>query len=230
MKKKKIIAPSILSADFSNLSQQIRFVELGGADWIHCDVMDGKFVPNLTFGPIVVKAVRKITKLPIDVHLMIQNPDALIERFVEAGADCITVHQEEVVHLNRTITKIHELGTKAGVAINPSTPISTLVEVLEIVDLLLVMSVNPGFGGQKFIPNSLRKIKELVELREECSANFLIEVDGGVDLNNIEQISEAGCDVFVAGNSIFSKDNITAATVELKNILLTKNSEAKNKK
>ncbi|MEW6702748.1 MAG: ribulose-phosphate 3-epimerase, partial [Bacteroidota bacterium] len=140
MNKKKIIAASILSADFSNLSQQIRFVELGGADWIHCDVMDGKFVPNLTFGPIIVKAVRKITKLPLDVHLMIKNPDAFIEKFIEAGADYITVHQEEVVHLNRTITKIHELGAKAGVAINPSTPTSTLVEVLEMVDLLLVMS------------------------------------------------------------------------------------------
>jgi ribulose-phosphate 3-epimerase len=213
----KIIAPSILAADFSNLSQQIRSVELGGADWIHCDVMDGKFVPNLSFGPIVVKAVRKITRLPIDVHLMIQNPDALLEKFIEAGANSVTVHQEEVIHLDRTLNRIKELGAKAGVVINPSTPVGTLKEVLDIVDLVLIMSVNPGFGGQKFIPNSLNKVKELAEVRERIRNNFLIEVDGGIIIENIKDISSAGCNAFVIGNSIFSKDNITAATVEFKN-------------
>jgi ribulose-phosphate 3-epimerase len=219
MSHRKIIAPSILSADFSNLSQQIRSVEIGGADWIHCDVMDGKFVPNLTFGPVIIQAVRKTTKLPIDVHLMIKNPDALLEKFVESGADWITVHQEEVVHLNRTLTKIHELGAKAGVAINPSTPISTLTEIINIADMILVMSVNPGFGGQKFINNSFKKIEELVSLRKDSSANFLIEVDGGIGMENIKDLSNVGCDVFVIGNSIYGKDNITAATVELKNLI-----------
>lgn len=219
MSKQKIIAPSILTADFSNLSQQIRSTELGGADWIHCDVMDGHFVPNLSFGPVVIQAVRKVTKLPIDVHLMIKNPDALIENFINAGADCVTVHQEEVVHLNRTLTRIKELGAKAGVAINPSTPVSTLEEVLDCADLILVMSVNPGFGGQKFIPVVIKKIKELSELRKKLSANFLIEIDGGIGTGNIKEVADAGCDVFVIGNSIFSKDNITAATVELKNLV-----------
>ena len=219
MNNHKIISPSILSADFSNLSQQIRSVEIGGAGWIHCDVMDGRFVPNLTFGPVIIQAVRKTTKLPIDVHLMIKDPDDLLEKFVHSGADWITVHQEEVVHLNRTITKIHELGAKAGVAINPSTPVSTLTEIVNIADMILVMSVNPGFGGQKFIDNSLKKIKELVALRKSSLANFLIEVDGGVGIENIKDLANAGCDVFVIGNSIYGKDNITAATVELKNLI-----------
>ncbi len=219
MNQLKIIAPSILNADFANLSQQIRSVELGGADWIHCDIMDGKFVPNLTFGPVVVQAVRRITKLPIDVHLMIKDPNALLENFVQAGADWITVHQEEVVHLDRTLSKIHELGAKAGVAVNPSTPIATLTEVLHLVDMVLIMSVNPGFGGQKFNPNSLKKIKELVALRKEHSAGFIIQVDGGIGLENIKELSDAGCNVFVIGNSIYGKDNVTAATVELKNLL-----------
>lgn len=219
MNKKKIIAPSILNADFSNLSQQIRSVELGGADWIHCDIMDGKFVPNLTFGPVVVHAVRRITKLPIDVHLMIKDPDSIIENFVQSGADWITVHQEEVVHLDRTLTRIHELGAKAGVAINPSTPISTLTEVMNLVDMVLIMSVNPGFGGQKFNLNSFKKIRELVVLRKEYSADFLIEVDGGIGLDNIKDLSNEGCDVFVIGNAIYGKDNATAATVELKNLI-----------
>jgi ribulose-phosphate 3-epimerase len=219
MIKRKIIAPSILTADFSNLSQQIRSIELGGADWIHCDIMDGQFVPNLTFGPIVIQAVKKITKLPIDVHLMIKNPDALIEKFIEAGANWITVHQEEVIHLNRTLTRIRELGAKAGVAINPSTPTSTLIDVIDIVDMVLVMSVNPGFGAQKYIPNSLRKISELNEIREKTSSEFLIEVDGGVGMDNIKKLSTAGNNVFVIGNSIFSKDNLTAATIEFKNMV-----------
>ena len=219
MNTEKLIAPSILTADFSNLAQQIRYLELGGADWIHCDVMDGRFVPNISFGPVVIKAIRKVTTLPIDAHLMILSPDGFLEVFTEAGVNSITVHQEAVIHLNRTLTRIRELGIKAGVSIVPSTPVSSIVEVLEIVDLVLIMSVNPGFGGQKFIPNSIRRINELAELREKYKLNFLIEIDGGVETKNIQEISSAGCNVFVIGNSIFSKDNITAATVEFKNLL-----------
>ena len=219
MNQQKIIAPSILTADFSNLSQQIRSVELGGADWIHCDIMDGRFVPNITFGPLVVKAVNKITNLPLDVHLMIKDPDNFIEDFVKAGADYITVHQEEVTHLHRTIQKIKSLGAKAGVVLNPATPVSNLTEIIAELDMVLIMSVNPGFGGQKFIPSVLSKIKELVEIRKSSGLDFLIEIDGGVNTSNIKEISDAGCDAFVAGASIFATDNITAATVELKNLI-----------
>ena len=222
MNNKKILAPSILTADFSNLAQQIKYVELGGADWIHCDIMDGQFVPNLTFGPPVIRSIRKITKLPFDVHLMIKSPDNLIHEFIDAGANSVTVHEEEVVHLNRTINLIKELGASAGVAINPSTPVETLKEILEFVDMILVMSVNPGFGGQKFIKNSIRKIKELSAIRKEKKFNFLIEVDGGIGTENIKTVSNAGCNAFVIGNSIYGKDNITAATVELKNLLMEK--------
>ena len=153
-----LIAPSILSADFSNLSQQIRLTEMGGADWIHCDVMDGHFVPNITIGPIIVKAARKITKLPVDVHLMIEKPDKYLEAFAEAGANYISVHVEEAVHLNRIINRIKELGCKAGVAINPATPVNSIVDIAEHIDLLLIMTGNPGFGGQNFIHKSIRRI------------------------------------------------------------------------
>ena len=217
----KIIAPSILAADFSNLSQQIRYVEMGAADWIHCDIMDGKFVPNITFGPLVVSAINKATRLPLDVHLMIENPDNYIEDFINAGADYLTIHQEEVKHLHRSVSLIKELGAKAGVAINPATPVSTLTEIAEFVDMILIMSVNPGFGGQKFIESSLNKISQLKMLKEERGLNFLIEVDGGITKNNIKQISNAGCDAFVAGSSIFKSDNITGAAVELKNLVNT---------
>lgn len=215
-----LLAPSILSADFANLAHQIRLVELGGADWIHCDVMDGHFVPNLTFGPIVVEAAKRSTHLPVDVHLMIKNPDNLLEEFVKAGANYLTVHYEEVIHLNRTVNKIIELGCKPGVSINPSTPVHVLKDIAEYVDMVLLMSVNPGFGGQSFISNVLNKIKELAELRKNLSANFLIEVDGGIDTKTILPALKAGVDVFVAGSSIFKADNVTAATTELKNILL----------
>jgi ribulose-phosphate 3-epimerase len=215
----KLIAPSILSADFSNLSQQIRYAEIGGADWLHCDVMDGHFVPNITFGPMIVSSVKKITKLPLDVHLMIENPDNYIEEFAKAGANILTVHQEAIVHLNRTINKIKDLGLKAGVSINPGTPVSFLTEILDIVDMVLIMSVNPGFGGQSFIESSLRKIKELAFIRNERNFNFVIETDGGITRNNIKKISDAGCDVFVAGSSVFNADNISAATAELRNIV-----------
>jgi ribulose-phosphate 3-epimerase len=192
-----LLAPSILAADLSNLSQQIRLVELAGADWIHCDIMDGHFVPNITFGPILVNAAKRSTKLPVDVHLMIEKPDNYIESFINAGANCVTVHQEEVIHLNRTIARIKELGAKAGVAINPSTPVDFLKDIAEYVDLILVMSVNPGFGGQTFIPGTIKKIKETVILREALGAHFLIEVDGGLDTDTTPAVLDAGCDVFV---------------------------------
>jgi len=205
---RKILAPSILSADFTNLEQQIKIVENNGAGFIHCDIMDGKFVPNLTFGSIIVEAVRRITELPLDVHLMVEDPDSLIPGFIKAGADFITVHHEEVVHLDRTLNRIKEYGAKAGVAINPATPVETLSEVLDLVDLILVMSVNPGFGGQKFIPNALKKIKKLAALKNENGYDYLIEVDGGVNQENIKEISNAGCEVFVAGSSIYNAKNI----------------------
>jgi ribulose-phosphate 3-epimerase len=212
----KIIAPSILSADLANLSQQLRYVEIGGADWIHCDIMDGHFVPNLTFGPIMVNAVKRSTHLPLDVHLMINNADDYLEEYINAGANYLTVHQEAVVHLNRAVNRIKELGAKAGVSINPSTPVDTLKDIAEFADLILIMSVNPGFGGQSFIPNSLRKVRELVKLRDEFKAHFLIEIDGGMSKDTIVEASRAGVDVFVAGSSIFKSDNISAATAELK--------------
>ncbi len=214
-----MLAPSILSADFTNLAQQIRMVEIGGADWIHCDIMDGHFVPNLTFGSVIVKAARMVTKLPIDVHLMIENPDKYLEDFIKAGASYVTVHVEEVVHLHRTINKIKELGAKAGVALNPATPVNSIFDVAEYIDLLLIMTVNPGFGGQKFIQNSIRRIKEAVTLRSEANANFLIEIDGGVKVETAKTAFEAGAEVFVAGSSIFKADNISAATVEIKKVI-----------
>lgn len=213
-----IIAPSILSADFSNLAQQIRLTEMGGADWIHCDVMDGHFVPNITIGPIIVKAARKSTRLPVDVHLMIEKPDNFLDAFAEAGADYISVHVEEVTHLNRSINRIKELGCKAGVVINPATPVNSIIDVAENIDLLLIMTVNPGFGGQKFITNSMRRIHEAVELRKKLNADYLIEIDGGVNKQTIVAAKNAGVDVFVAGSAIFDSDNITAATAELKNL------------
>lgn len=217
-----ILAPSILSADMANLAQQIRLIEIGGADWIHCDVMDGQFVPNLTFGPIVVEAVRRSSRLPIDVHLMIKQPDNLLEAFAKAGANYLTVHYEEVVHLNKTINIIKEFGCKAGVSINPSTPVHVLKEIAKYADLILLMSVNPGFGGQSFIPSVLNKIEELAALRESLNSNFLIEVDGGIDKNTVVPALKAGADVFVAGASIFKAPNVTAAAAELKNLLLIK--------
>lgn len=214
-----ILAPSILSADFSNLSQQIRLTEMGGADWIHCDVMDGHFVPNITIGPVIVKAVRKITKLPVDVHLMIEKPDRYLEAFADAGADYISVHVEEVVHLNRTINRIKELGCKAGTVINPATPVAAITDIAEYLDLLLIMTVNPGFGGQKFITNSIRRIEEAANLRSKLKAKFLIEIDGGVNTDTIVMAKKAGVDVFVAGSAIFDADNITATTTEMKNLI-----------
>jgi ribulose-phosphate 3-epimerase len=213
----KYIAPSILNADFNHLERQIRNVELGGADFIHCDIMDGHFVPNITFGPSIVQAIKNMTRLPLDVHLMIDDPEFFLDSFVESGANIITVHQEAVIHLNRTLNRIKELNCKAGVSINPSTPVNILSEVLEIVDQVLIMSVNPGYGGQSFIESSLRRINELHNLRSRLGLKFLIEVDGGISLENIESISNAGCDIFVIGTHIFGHENVTAITTEFKN-------------
>jgi len=214
-----ILAPSILASDFANLSQQIRLVEMGGADWIHCDIMDGHFVPNITFGPFIVKAIRRITKLPLDVHLMIKEPENFLDDFIEAGADHILVHYEEVVHLNRAINYIKDSGLKAGVVINPSTPVDSIKDIAEYIDQLLIMTVNPGYGGQKFISNSYRRIKEAVELREKVKGNFLIEIDGGVNPGTTKKAFEAGAEVFVTGTAVFESDNISAAAAEIKNII-----------
>jgi ribulose-phosphate 3-epimerase len=199
----KLIAPSILSADFSKLGDEIKAVEHAGADWIHIDVMDGHFVPNITMGPIVVEAVKKSTTLPADVHLMIENPDRYISDFASAGADYISVHVEACVHLNRTLQMIKEAGVKAGAALNPATPLSSLEWVLEMLDFVLIMSVNPGFGGQAFIPNTLERIQCVRKMIADRNLSTLIQVDGGVNLRTINEISEAGTDVFVAGSAIF---------------------------
>lgn len=217
--KAGILAPSILSADFTNLSQQIRLVEMGGADWIHCDIMDGHFVPPITFGPMIVEAARRCTELPLDVHLMVNNPDKFIDGFIKAGANHILVHYEETVHLNRTINHIKDSGAKAGVVINPSTSVDSIKDIAEYIDQLLIMTVNPGYGGQEFISNSLRRIKEAVELRKKMNGNFLIEIDGGVNPVTAKQAFEAGAEIFVTGAAIFKADNISAAATEIKNVI-----------
>jgi ribulose-phosphate 3-epimerase len=199
----KYIAPSILSADFSKLGAEIKSVEDAGADWIHVDVMDGHFVPNITIGPLIVEAARRATSLPLDVHLMIENPERYIADFAKAGADLISVQVEACIHLNRTIQMIKESGLRAGVVLNPSTPLSTIEWVLEDVDFIMIMSVNPGFGGQNFIPNSLDKISALRGMIQNRGLATLIEIDGGVNEKTIKNISDAGADVFVAGSAIF---------------------------
>jgi len=199
----KLIAPSILSADFSRLGEEVKAVERVGADWIHLDVMDGHFVPNITIGPVVVEAVRRVTDLPLDVHLMIENADRYVEDFVRAGSDYLTVQVEACVHLHRTIQAIKELGAKAAVAVNPSTPLSSVEWVLEDLDMVLIMSVNPGFGGQAFIPQAVEKIKDLRSMIRSRDLEVLIEVDGGINETTIESAAKAGADVFVAGSAIF---------------------------
>jgi ribulose-phosphate 3-epimerase len=203
----KKIAPSILSADFACLGQEITAVETAGADWIHVDVMDGHFVPNITMGPLVVEAVRRSTRLPVDVHLMIMNPDRYIQDFAAAGADYITVQVEVCPHLHRTIHLIKENGAKAGAVLNPATPLSSLDHIIEDLDLVLIMSVNPGFGGQKFISSSLDKIRLLKDRIRDRNPAALIEVDGGVNSATIAEISRSGADVFVAGSAIFNTDD-----------------------
>jgi ribulose-phosphate 3-epimerase len=216
MRKNIKIAPSILSADFSCLGEQVRQVEEAGADLIHIDIMDGRFVPNITAGPIIVEAVRKITHLPLDVHLMIVEPEKYIKKFIDSGADYLSVHYEASIHLNRSINKIKDLGVKAGAVINPSTALCNIEEVLPLVDYILIMSVNPGFGGQKFISETLEKIKKCRKMIDEAKLNCLIEIDGGVNAENISSIVKAGAEMIVAGYSIFGKKNIKEAFQELK--------------
>jgi ribulose-phosphate 3-epimerase len=199
------LAPSILSADFAHLAEQVERAAAGGGTVVHVDVMDGHFVPNITIGPPVVKCLRQATRLPLDCHLMIEDPDLYIPEFAEAGADWISVHQEACRHLNRTLHLIKQHNCRAGVVINPATPVETLAEVLEIVDYVLVMSVNPGFGGQKFIPATLHKMKKLAEIRAERGYSYRIEVDGGVGMDTVAQVVQAGAEILVAGNAVFGK-------------------------
>jgi ribulose-phosphate 3-epimerase len=203
MRKVKL-APSILSADFARLGEQVKEAEAGGGDWIHVDVMDGHFVPNITVGPLVVRAIRPVTQLPLDVHLMIEHPDRYVADFAKAGADRITVHVETCPHLHRTLQYIKELGCKPGVTLNPATSLSTVEEVLPDVDLVLVMSVNPGFGGQVYIPNSTIRIARLRKMLDEIGSEAEIEVDGGVNTETIAEIAGAGATVLVAGSAIFN--------------------------
>ncbi|MGN0680766.1 MAG: ribulose-phosphate 3-epimerase [Candidatus Fimisoma sp.] len=212
------LAPSILSADFSQLGKQVELIERGGADLIHVDVMDGHFVPNISFGAAVMKSVEKCTSLNFDVHLMIENPDDYIEDFMTLKTEFITVHQEACTHLHRTIGHIKNLGAKAGVSLNPATPVSTLEEILDELDLVLIMSVNPGFGGQKFINSSLRKIKKLSEIRRERGLDFQIEVDGGVTTENACMLAEAGADILVAGSAVFGVSDITERVKTFKSL------------
>lgn len=213
-----MMAPSILSADFSRLGEEIRAVEKAGADIIHVDVMDGHFVPNITIGPLVVASVREITDLPLDVHLMIADADSYIEDFAKAGADWITVHVEACPHLHRTISRIKELGKKAGAVLNPATPLVSLDEILGDVDLVMLMSVNPGFGGQSFIKSSLNKIKTLRKMIEERGLHVGIEVDGGVSPVTIKDVAGAGGNIFVAGSAVFGQHDYTKVIREMKSI------------
>jgi ribulose-phosphate 3-epimerase len=225
------ISPSILSADFARLGEEVRAVEKAGADYIHVDVMDGHFVPNLTIGPSVVKAVRRCTALPLDVHLMVERPDDFLSEFARAGADILTVHVEAVVHLHRTLTEIRKLGMRAGVSLNPSTPVCLLEPALDYADLILVMSVNPGFGGQELIPEVLPKIKGLRRLLKQKGRPAELEVDGGIKVDNIGVVAGAGADVFVSGSGIFGTPDYAQTIAAMKKMISpqrTQRSQRKN--
>ena len=217
MIKKKKIAPSILSADFWKLGEDIKMVEAAGADIVHIDVMDGHFVPNITIGPLITKAIQGRTSMPLDVHLMIENPGQYLEPFIEAGADYLTVHHEASTHLHREIHLIKAAGVKAGVSLNPHTPLHVLDDIIQDLDLILIMSVNPGFGGQKFIPNTINKLQQLTKILKERGLEHIeVEVDGGVKLDNIKAIADAGADILVAGSAIYAAENPTAAVKEMR--------------
>ncbi len=210
------IAPSILSADFARLGDEIRAIDAAGADYVHVDVMDGHFVPNITIGPLIVEAIRPETELPLDVHLMIENPDQYIPQFAKAGADIIVVHAEAATHLHRSVQLIKSLGKKAGVSLNPATPLAALEVILPDIDLALLMTVNPGFGGQSFIETCLPKIRALRKMIDDLGKPIELEVDGGVKVDNIEQVAAAGADVFVAGSAVFGADDYAATIAALK--------------
>ena len=218
---KHTFAPSILSADFTRLGEEIAAVEAAGANWLHVDVMDGHYVPNLTLGPPIIKALRRCSKLPFDVHLMIEAPERSLEAYVDAGANHVTVHAETCVHLHRTLTHMRNLGVRVGVSLNPATPLSTLSHVLHMVDLVLVMTVNPGFGGQKFIPEMLPKIAELHTLRQARQLPLDIVVDGGMTPDTIGKAAKAGANVFVAGSAVFGEKDYDAALRALREAALT---------
>ena len=209
-------SPSILSADFGHLAEDVKKIEEGGADYVHVDVMDGHFVPNISFGAPVMKCLNGKTELPYDVHLMIENPDMYIDDFVTPQTEYITVHQEACVHLHRTIQNIKSKGVKAGVSINPATPVSTLECILPDVDLVLIMSVNPGFGGQKFINGALEKVRELAEVKRSKGLDFVIEIDGGITLDNIGEVMEAGVEMAVAGSAVFKAEDVVERVREFK--------------
>jgi len=214
---KRLIAPSLLAADFTRLGEEIRMINESQADWIHCDVMDGNFVPNISFGLPVIAQIKKIALKPMDVHLMITDPDRYLERFKEAGADILTVHYEACPHLHRTVGAIRELGMKAGVALNPHTPVQMLIDIMRDVDMILLMSVNPGFGGQKFIQGSYKRLATLRQMVNTLSPDCLIQVDGGVNLETGRQLFLAGADVLVAGNFVFTASDPKETIVALKN-------------